>query len=583
MNFYENNIELLNKKEPHLVEKLKTVSLDKAYSENKEYFSFEERDIKNADLLVILGFEISSHIENLLKMCPPKTFILIIEKNLSLFKNALYKKDFSYILNSDKISISVDETPFIATMLRLEKYFSILTFKEMYIIKYPPSIEKYPKYYQEVEEKLKESLSMAITNVATFMHYSPIWKKNILTNFIYMINCAGVSILSNKFKNIPTIIVCAGPSLDKNIKHLKKVNNRALIICTDTALKTMLKNNILPHMVITVDGTMKNYCKCYQNLNIPKNIYLVSDLIVYPKTFSKFTLSNIFILNDGHPLVQWLGRFLGFDSYIPRGGSVSTAAFNLALKLGSDPIIFIGQDLSFPEGKLYSKEVLSKDRNHLKNELINFSPQLIEVSDIFGRKVVTSRALYGFIKWFENRASHFKVNCINATEGGALMQGFSNLTLNETIKNYLHKPFPIQDILLNHASNFQNPNTHSFLDKTTQLLEEYQMIFNLCIQVLNIIKRFSLNELNQFYINNLFMQLGTIKKDILSLENFTFCERLQIEPLIYELSNQKPDTSLKEKLRILNKIFLKLRNMSNYTISMLSILKAKLEDKNAQS
>lgn len=580
MNFYKNNLELLAKKEPQFIERLEKVPLDNNYPEEKEYF-YDKKGAENADLIVILGFGAGLHVEEILKTRSPKTFILIIEESLSLFKNALSKRDLSYILNSDRLSISVNESPFIATMLRIEKYFSILTFKEMRIIEYPISIERNPEYYQEVEEKLRETLSIATVNVGTFLHYGAIWKKNILTNFIHMLNCSGVNILEHKFKNIPTIIVCAGPSLDKNIRYLKKVNDKALIICADTALNTMLKNNILPHIVITVDGTMKNYCKYLQNPRIPESIYLISDLVVYPKTFSKFTSQKIFILSEGHPLVQWLGRFINFDSYIPGGGNVSTAAFNLALKLGANPIIFIGQDLSFPGGKLYSKGVANKTRKHLEKNLKKLSPQLIEVPDIFGGKVTTSETMHGLIKWFENRVSHLEVNCINATEGGALVRGFNNLTLSETIKNYIHKSFPIKETLQNYAFNFQNPDTHSFLNKLNQLCEEYQMVGNLCLQALSVIKRFSLHALNQLYYNNLLMQLNNIKNDILNSENFIFCERLQIEPLIYELSIQNSDTPFKERLKTLNKVFLKLKNMSSHTISMLNALRDKVEDKNA--
>ena len=38
---------------------------------------------------------------------------------------------------------------------------------------------------------------------------------------------------------------------------------------------------------------------------------------------------------------------------MPGGGSVATSAFSLSLKWGCDPIVFVGLDLSFPDGKYY--------------------------------------------------------------------------------------------------------------------------------------------------------------------------------------------------------------------------------------
>ncbi|MBU2599275.1 DUF115 domain-containing protein [bacterium] len=571
MDYYHDNCLLLAKKEPLLVEKLKDVPVEDSCQEIKGIVSFGSKEIKEADLLVILGWGMGLCLESILKLCSPKTFILVIEESLSRFKDVLSKRDLSVIIECERISISVNESPFIATLLRLERYFSVLTFKEMYVIEHLPSIKENPKYYQEVEAKLKEALYMATVNVGTFLRYGAIWKNHILTNFPLILKHPGVNCLNHKFKELPVIIVGAGPSLDRNITTLKEVKDTALIISTDTALTTMLKNKVLPHLVMTVDGTIKNFTKCYQNLDIPKNIFLISDLMAYPETFSKFSSEKIFILNDGHPLLQWLGRFAGFDSYIPRGGNVSTAAFNLALRLGSKTIILIGQDLSFPGGKFYSQGIVKKTSRYLKNNLD--SSQLMEIQDIFGHKLTTSRTLYGFIKWFENRIDHLDIDGINATEGGANIQGFKNLSLKEAIKDYCLKPFPIYETLQSLSSNFQKPVISPLLEKINQLSEEYQMVNILCDQALNIIKRFLFDSLNSSYFNNLLWRLNDLKKEIVSLENFIFCERFQMEPLIHQLSNQEEDIPFLEKVKTIKTIFFRLQYISKHTLFLLEDLK----------
>jgi hypothetical protein len=572
---YQKNLNYLKKREPKLPKKLREISLEIELKDLKEEISIEPEVIKNADVLVVLGFGEGKTIERVLEISSSKTFILIIEKDITSFKASLFKRDLSSIFNSNRISISVDEDPFLSTLIRLERYFSILTFREMYILKIPSSIKKNPFYYQEVEEKLKEAIKISNTNIETFLDYSSLWKKHILSNLPLLLKIPGIDILNSKFKNFPAVIICAGPSLDKNIHKLKNIEDKALIISTDTALNTTLKNKIIPHMVMSVDGTRKNFSKYYQKLKIPKEIYLIGDLIVYPKTFSMFSLDNIFILSDGHPLVQWLGRFTYFNSYLSRGGNVSTACFNFALKLGCDPIIFIGQDLSFPKGRFYTKGVSSKTRKHFQKNLEKH-PSLIEVEDIYGKKVLTSKAMYDCINWFQNRLSYIKVKCINATEGGAYIKGMENISLEESIRRYCQDSFPILNILKESHQKFKTLNPKILQEKIEELSEEYQRVNNLCIQALNLVKRFSLKESSSLYFQNLFSQIGTIKNYILKNENFLFCERLQIEPLIYQLSSIQNEISFSEKIKILNKIFRRLKYLSSYTVDMLLNLKEKI-------
>lgn len=53
--------------------------------------------------------------------------------------------------------------------------------------------------------------------------------------------------------DIPVIIVSAGPSLDKNVKELRKAQGKAFIIVVDAALRTVLQAGVQPDIVCTID------------------------------------------------------------------------------------------------------------------------------------------------------------------------------------------------------------------------------------------------------------------------------------------------------------------------------------------
>ena len=55
-------------------------------------------------------------------------------------------------------------------------------------------------------------------------------------------------------KDISAIVIAAGPSLNKNIKELKRAKGKAFLIAVDTAVKRLLKEGIVPDMYATLDG-----------------------------------------------------------------------------------------------------------------------------------------------------------------------------------------------------------------------------------------------------------------------------------------------------------------------------------------
>ena len=57
---------------------------------------------------------------------------------------------------------------------------------------------------------------------ATLLRFNQIWQRNFLSNRNAIERNPGVIGLKNKFRDIPCIVVGAGPSLDKNIKYLKR-------------------------------------------------------------------------------------------------------------------------------------------------------------------------------------------------------------------------------------------------------------------------------------------------------------------------------------------------------------------------
>ncbi len=108
------------------------------------------------------------------------------------------------------------------------------------------------------------------------------------------------------------------------------------------------------------------------------------------------------------------------------GGSVATTALDVAIRMGGNPIIFVGQDLGFTDNKSHSSKTYSRR--------IFESQGLREVEDIYGNTIQTSKNLYIYLRWIKNRISEENnMEFIDATEGGARIRGTKIMKLRDIV------------------------------------------------------------------------------------------------------------------------------------------------------
>ena len=125
---------------------------------------------------------------------------------------------------------------------------------------------------------------------------------------------------------------------------------------------------------------------------------------------------------------------LGDFGKVKAWGSISTGAFDLARRLGCDPIVFVGQDLSFPNLRYYAHGTYQERRwlreiGHGKSlqDMHNWrmsNENDLDAVDIFGRPGRTSKALEAYRQYLEREIAEAGVHVINATGGGVGLMGW---------------------------------------------------------------------------------------------------------------------------------------------------------------
>ncbi|MCV3473025.1 motility associated factor glycosyltransferase family protein [Campylobacter sp. CNRCH_2014_2849] len=250
---------------------------------------------------------------------------------------------------------------------------------------------------------------------------------------------------SNKSKN--AILVATGPSLKKQLPLLKKYANKATIFCADSAYPILAKAGIKPDYVCMLERD-DVVSKCFDNdfKEFDKDITFILASLVY-KDSIKFLEKNrrkYILVSRSMPFAYSLG--LHDFGYVSGGMSVAHLNYELALLLGHENIVLIGQDLAYSDdGKSHSEGFLHEsyhegdfERDHGKFETLAYG----------GKTYVQSSEVWMLFKQIFESLFHkqTKAKIYNATEGGARIEGTIEKPFKEICKEFLKdevkKPFP---------------------------------------------------------------------------------------------------------------------------------------------
>ncbi len=498
MNIFLKNIEILDKFDPSLSNRVKNTALPAGikftdegffYTDKEVFFGKQEKGkriskitdyghLKNSEVIIICGFGFGEHILDIINSTPQSAFILVIESEIELFRAALEIIDIESIVSCGRISLSIGEDSISAVLGRTEEYFGVFTARDVKVIKYPPSIEINPSYYAEIDSRIKELLNSARLNRATLEKFTPVWQGHIFGNLMAILTRPGISGLFGRFKNKPAVIVSAGPSLDKNIKWLSAAKGKIVIIAVDTAIRTLLNNNLKPDFLLSLDPLVENYYHLEGLEPQLKDVCLVANPVTYPEIIKKYQ-GDILIMGYGEPLLQWFEGFIGEKGETMVGGSVATSAFDFAYRLGASPIIFIGQDLSFYGKRAYTagsfynqrwiEEINFNEILSMKHNVTVSQEAGVEADDFFSGAVITSGKMLSWKKWFEIMIKKNGINCINATEGGVKIDGAPGMPFNEVVDRYSKEDIDIKNIISEYISNMEKPDAVGLLKGMTEM------------------------------------------------------------------------------------------------------------------
>lgn len=492
-------------------------------------------EITRKDNFVIFGLGFCEHIKAVLEVTNSYNKILIIEQNDDLINYCKNDKNVNGILKNNRIVI-------LKNIVDIKRFFNNYinegNINFLKISSYCNNLNLFWDKYMNLYDEIKNEMSKIILKRNTVISNGNLYLKNFLCNLTYIAKNPEVNCLENKYKDKPAIIVSAGPSLNKNIDLLKYVNN-SLILTGARTLNVLINKNVNISCMGAIDPNDVSY----------ELIKEYIDTIEVPLFFNDFTPSKILKHHKGKKFFALqnsnIKKVLQKD--IPSlygGGSIAHSLTNLALYMGCNPIVFIGQDLAYTNDKKHDKLA----ENDIDNKAIG-EKDCIYTKDIYGKTVKTSFELNVYRENFEDIIrSNPKTIFINATEGGVNIQGALNKQLKDVINEF---KFDNIKSICSYLTDENNSNSiHSYLEKT---LIECNKFLELCESELELINNIEIKSNLKEIGNKMDVRYNEMLNNIYNIEILN----PELSQLIYQIEGEKDFVELvndSEEIAFIKKI-----------------------------
>jgi hypothetical protein len=419
--------------------------------EAQQYAELQLRENADGNYAVFFGFGLGYGVQELLRRLPADHRVLVFEPHFEVFYLAFCHCDLSTLLTRNLTTFTCDPSIQGAMMTYLN-LFELASFTGVRFFS-SEAFNRLPTAaaYDELAQRIRYEMTAVSGNIQTLMVMGEMQQTNILLNFPEILDNPPFTHLLGAFQGRPAVIVSAGPSLEKNMHLLKELDQRALIIAVDTSTKPLLQAGITPHVVVTGDPQEAN-SRHLRGVDLPQT-YLIAEPQSPIASLRGWTGPK-FICSFHDNMMQWIDRVLGHRGHVLVWGSVAVMAYDVAVKLGADPIVFIGQDLSFPGGRTYAGGTFfeTEDRQQMTvDELKTKGAVLIEMTDIYGQSVQTNRQMFAYYNFLKGRMVQPEVRgrrIINATEGGILQgENIMVMPFRQAIDEHMPEPLDAWGIL----------------------------------------------------------------------------------------------------------------------------------------
>ncbi len=349
--------------------------------------------------------------------------------------------------------------------------------------------EAFPDAHAELLLTVEQLVQRVNVNANTWDLRARTWVENLLENVDLLRTAPTALALEGCFRGVPAFVVGSGPSLAKNIEFVRQAAKKGIVFCANSTARALAAAEVEPQVI-----------GCIESIDVSHRL---ADLPFIDRAVRAFSIV-------GHPAVSRTGRgpllpiYESLDAIsrplqeltgrhgVPLAGSVSTALFSLAERLGCGPIVLVGQDMAYTDGHPYAagtgyetsrarvcreSGTIELDWNHevhsahgTQHGRMHDREPLFEVPAWGGEGTVPAGPAFNGVRlWFEGAAITLaeqrpEVTVVNATEGGARIVGFEERSLAEVVEKLPERNITSAEIAAEAALHAKLPTASEIRD-----------------------------------------------------------------------------------------------------------------------
>jgi hypothetical protein len=423
----------------HRIHKVNNYYLHSKYDPIREAERFADQHYKKNYLHILFGIGSGYIAKSLSEKMTEEEFLIIVEPIESLANKQIEKEN-----QLERVIIIKGEDQEL-----FEKIYEPFgnRFGSRISVVCSPNYDKIsPNYYHSILKIVKDRIYIQQVNINTIKYFSKEWQKNFTLNLFYAYDDVPLKCLEHIY-NVPVVVASGGPSLTKQIPLLKKVRNHILLISSGSTINSLLKHDIEPDFVVTIDGGINNY-RHFETIEL-KQAKIIYSLSNHEKIRERLNRrSFVFISNKDDNIETYAQKLLNkeIDSILG-GASVANFALNIAYMISSGPVALIGQDLAYTDNKTHAehnKNFKKIDETYIKERGMFYT------EGYYGDQVLTDYAFFTMKHNFEKLIQTFSQpeRIYNCTEGGVKLEGYQQISFQEFCERYVdnNKSVPMFDI-----------------------------------------------------------------------------------------------------------------------------------------
>jgi hypothetical protein len=325
------------------------------------------RDIEETStLLIVMGFGLGYAAEAARRRFP-KLPILVLEPDAAMFRAALESRGLAGLLSDPRISFLVAGKP-----EEVGPLLASLPLAKPAFLRLRPALQSNPAWFRTAEEIVRSWLLRREINLNTLNRFGRLWVRNLARNVHAFLRAPGISRLEGLCKGLPALVIAGGPSLDALLPSLRPLWERLVVISVNTPLKRCLDAGVHPDFVVVVDpqywaSRFMDWAEDPRDAGARCDIarIVVAEPSTHPRLLRKEPAGpggqTLYLCSSLFPLGETLEEAVGRKGKLGAGGSVATAAWDLARHLGASAIYTAGLDLGYPGMRTHCRGIFTEE------------------------------------------------------------------------------------------------------------------------------------------------------------------------------------------------------------------------------